>query len=46
MFSKPRSSVKNYCFANSPYCDLGVSVFGVRKPENTRDGLEFDQSTL
>lgn len=46
MFSKPRSSVKNYCFANSPYCDLGVSVFWVRKPENARDGLEFNQSTL
>lgn len=46
MFSKPRSSVKSYCFAYSPFCDVGVSVFGVREPEDTRDGLEFNQSTV
>lgn len=46
MFSKSRSIVKNYCFAYSPFCDVGGSVFGVWKPEDTRDGLEFNQSTL
>lgn len=46
MFSKSRSIVKNYCFAYFPFCDVGVSVFGVREPEDTRDGLEFNQSTV
>lgn len=37
---------KNYCFAYSPFCAVGLSVFGVGKPEDTRDGLVSYQSTV